>query len=436
MTAIPPDPAATAATAGRVEATDAVAAVLDGLASIRGWQEALYRDLHAHPELPHEEHRTAAAVAARLREAGAHVHEHVGGTGVVGLLRNGVGATVLLRADMDALPINEETGLAYASRVRARDGEDEVPVMHACGHDVHVACLLGAVTLMAQTPQQWAGTLVALFQPAEESADGAKTMLADGLVQVVGDVDVAMAQHVLPMPAGRVGTRSGVTLSAADSLRIIVHGRGAHGSMPHAAVDPVVLAAMIVVRLQTVVAREIAPGSSAVLTVGSIAAGTKSNVIPDHAVLQLNIRTYDDDTRSTILDAIERIVRAECQASGSPREPEFELFDRYPLTENDAGVTDQVAGAFAAHFGDRCGELPQQSASEDFSDLPRAFNAPYTYWGIGGIDPDVYAAADSAGRVAQDIPVNHSAQFAPVVQPTLDTGTEALVVAALAWLQR
>jgi hippurate hydrolase len=261
-------------------------------------------------------------------------------------------------------------------------------------------------------------------------------MLEQGLGSLVGNVDVAMAQHVLPLPAGTVGTRSGPTLSAADSMRITVYGRGAHGSMPQAAVDPVVLAAMIVVRLQTVVAREVAPGDTAVLTVGSLQAGTKSNVIPDHAVLQLNVRTYDEATRVKVLAAIERIVSAECMASGSPRDPELVLFDRYPLTDNDTEVTERVAQAFAGHFGARAGELPQQSASEDFSDIPVWLGAPYTYWGIGGTDPDLYRAAQDAGRVAEDVPVNHSAAFAPVIQPTLDTGTQALVVAALAWLAR
>jgi len=410
---------------------DAAVAVLRDLRAVRVWQEDLYRDLHAHPELPHEEHRTSATISARLREAGCEVHEGIGGTGVVGLLRNGEGPTVLLRADMDALPVREETGLPYASTQTAGDG---APVMHACGHDVHVTCLLGAVTLMAGATGSWSGTLAAVFQPAEETADGAKGMLADGLAALVGRVDVAMAQHVLPYAAGKVATRAGPTLSAADSMRITVHGRGAHGSMPQAAVDPVVLAAMIVVRLQPVVARAVAPGDTAVLTVGSLQAGTKSNVIPDHAVLQLNVRTYDEHTRTTVLSAIERIVRAECDASGSPKEPEFELFDRYPLTDNDADVTGRVADAFAAFVAERAGEMPAQSASEDFSDLPNGLDAPYTYWGIGGIDADLYRTAEQAGRVAQDIPVNHSATFAPVIQPTLDTGTEALVVASLAWL--
>jgi hippurate hydrolase len=217
-------------------------------------------------------------------------------------------------------------------------------------------------------------------------------------------------------------------------MRITLYGRGAHGSMPQAAVDPVVLAAMVVVRLQAVVSREVMPGETAVLTVGSIQAGTKSNVIPDRAVLQLNVRTYTDATRTTILEAIRRIVRAECQASGCPREPDFELFDRFPLTDNDGAATERVEAAFAAFFGDRAQPVGQQSASEDFSDIPTALGAPYTYWFVGGIDVDRYEDAVRSGRVTQDIPVNHSAAFAPVVQPTLDTGTQALVVAALAWL--
>src|SRR3954447_7000733 len=241
--------------------------VLAGLEKSRSWQEELYRQVHQHPELSHHENRTAGLVADRLRGAGYEVHERVGGTGVVGILRNGDGPVVLLRADMDALPVREETGLPYAS---TRVTDDGTPTMHACGHDIHVSCLLGAATLLSDAREQWSGTLVALFQPAEEAADGARGMVEDGLAAIVGDVDVAMARHVLPMPAGVAGTRSGPTLSAADSMRITVHGRGAHGSMPQAAVDPVVLAAMIVVRLQTVVAREVAPTDTAVLTVGSI----------------------------------------------------------------------------------------------------------------------------------------------------------------------
>src|SRR3954470_6828583 len=412
-----------------------VSSVLGGLDECRPWQEELYRDVHRHPELSHQEQRTASKVADRLRTAGYEVHDGIGGTGVVGVLRNGEGPAVLLRADMDALPVQEATGLPYASEVTGSDADgNPVPVMHACGHAVHVTCLAGAAQLLADGREHWSGTLIALFQPAEETGDGARGMVEAGLADLIPAPEVALAQHVLPGPAGGVGTRTGPALTAADSMRVTLYGRGAHGSMPQAAVDPVVLAAMIVVRLQTVVSREVAPGETAVLTVGSIQAGTKSNVIPDRAVLQLNVRTYSDATRTAVLEAIRRIVRAECTASDCPEEPEFELFDRFPLTDNDDAVTGRVESAFDAFFGERAAPIGQGAASEDFSDIPRALGVPYTYWFVGGIDPDTYDAAARAGRVSQDIPVNHSAAFAPVVQPTLDTGTQALMVAALAWL--
>ena len=331
-----------------------------------------------------------------------------------------------MRADMDALPVTEATGLPYAS---AHDG-----VMHACGHDVHVTCLLGAAELFAQASDHWRGTMIAIFQPAEEVGDGARGMAEDGLADLVGPVDVALAQHVFPVPAGQVRTRSGPVLSAADSMRITVYGRGGHGSMPQATVDPVVLASMIVIRLQTIVSREVDPSQTVVLTVGSIQAGTKSNVIGDHAVLELNLRTFDESVRTAVLAAIRRVVIAECQASDSPREPEFELYANFPLTVNDDAVTARVAAAFSEYFGDRAQTMPAGSASEDFSDIPAALGAPYTYWGFGGIDAEAFRAAVAADRTRLDIPVNHSPRFGPVLQPTLDTGTEALVVAGLSWL--
>lgn len=401
-------------------------AVLEHLPEVRAWQEPLYRDLHQHPELSHQERRTAGLVAARLRESGLTVHEGVGGTGVVGVLGNGDGARVLLRADMDALPVTEATGLPYAST--------EPGVMHACGHDVHVTCLLGAAELFARATDHWRGTVITLFQPAEEVGGGARGMVDDGLADLVGPVDVALAQHVFPAPAGQVRTRTGPVLSAADSLRITVYGRGGHGSMPHATVDPVVLASMIVIRLQTIVSREVDPSQTVVLTVGSIQSGTKSNVIGDHAVLELNLRTFDESVRTAVLAAIRRVVIAECQASNSPREPEFEMYDNFPLTVNEDAATARVEAAFSAYFGERVQTMPAASASEDFSEIPAALGAPYTYWGFGGIDEQAFDAAVMADRVSADVPVNHSPRFAPVIQPTLDTGTQALVVAGISWL--
>jgi hippurate hydrolase len=409
--------------------------VLAGLDGIRSDLQGLYKDVHQHPELGFGEQRTAKKASDALRSCGYDVTDGVGGTGVIGVLANGDGPVVMARADMDALPVREQTGLPYASTVTATDPDGaEQPVMHACGHDVHVTCLIGCARLMAQAKVAWRGTFVALFQPSEENGDGADAMIDDGLTSRVPRPDVVLAQHVLPYPAGYVGTRPGSFLSAADSLRITVHGRGAHGSMPQAAVDPVVMAAMIVVRLQTVVSRELAATTPAVLTVGSIHAGSGPNVIPDSAVIQLNVRTYDDASRTQVMDAIERIVTAECEAARAPRAPEIDRISSFPPTVNDQATTRRVADVFASYFGGDAHTIDLQTASEDMSEIPKAFGVPFTYWGIGGIEPGRYAEAVRNGTVAQDIPVNHSTTFAPVVQPTLDTGVSAMTVAALAWL--
>ena len=412
--------------------------VLAGLPDTSNWLEDFYKDLHRHPELSFQETRTAGLAASKLKELGFEVIERVGKTGVVGVMRNGDGKTVLARADMDALPVRESTGLPYSSEVKQKDGSgNTVDVSHACGHDVHVTCLLGAAELMAKAKNAWCGTLVTLFQPAEEVAGGAKAMLDDGLRERIPKPDVALAQHVLSFPAGKIGTTAGPVLSAGDSVRITLYGKGAHGSMPHNAVDPVVLAAMVVLRLQTIVSRETKPGEFAVLTVGSSVAGSKSNIIADRAVLLANLRTYDMNVRRRMIESIERIVRAECEASGSPKPAEFEYFDQYPLTTNDAGVTDRVTKAFREHFGtEAVFDLGRQTASEDFSIVPDAFGTPYVFWGLGGIDPAKYQAAVDAGRVEQDIPVNHSEFFAPVVEPTLSVGTQAMVVAAMTYLAK
>lgn len=397
--------------------------VLSRIEAVQDWLEDVYVRLHENPELSSEEVETARYVTDLLSSWGYDV-QHVGG-GVVGVLANGEGPTVLGRADMDGLPVVEATGLPYASTRTTTDATGgTVGVMHACGHDVHVTAGLGAARLLAEARDAWSGTYVALFQPAEETAAGARAMVADGLVDRVPRPDVAFAQHVLTSPAaGEVATAPGAVLSAGDSIRITVFGTGSHGSMPHLGVDPVVIAASVVMRLQTVVAREIAPSAFGVVTVGSVQAGSKSNIIPDRAVLLVNVRTYDLAVRETILSAIERIVRGECAASGSPQEPTFEYYDQYPLTANDTGVVDTVTQAFRRHFGEeRVRPMEPAPASEDFSIVPDAFGIPYCYWGLGGFLPGT------------PVYPNHNPKFAPAMEPTLRTGAEALVVAALSYL--
>jgi amidohydrolase len=411
--------------------------IVAGYDDLAPGQEAFYKDLHEHPELSHQEHRTAQQVAGKLREYGFAVQEGIGGTGVVGSLSNGSGPAVLLRCELDALPVREDTGAPYASTATARDASGhEVPVAHACGHDMHMACMLGMAKLMADQRDQWAGTLFTLFQPAEETGDGAQGMVDDGLRKRMPAVpDVALTQHLLPGIARTVATCPGPFMSAEDSIKLTVYGRGGHGAMPQHTVDPVVLAAMIIVRLQTVVSREVAPGDTAVLSVGGIQSGTASNLIPDHATLLLNLRSYAEPVRQRMLAAVHRIVRAECQASGSPRDPEFDTLASFPLTDNDPATTNRVASAFAAQFGDSAGPIEPQTVSEDFGAIPGALGIPYTYWSIGFTDRQTYLAAEKEGRLG-DLPTNHSPKFLPPMQPCLRTGTVALVTAALAWLAR
>ena len=398
--------------------------------------EELYKDLHRHPELSMRETRTAGIVAERLRALGYEVTTGVGVTGVVGVLKNGAGPTVMLRADMDALPMAEDTGLPYeATGVTTTDADGAtVGLAHSCGHDMHITWLLGAAEIMAGQRALWQGTLMLVAQPGEETAEGAAAMVADMPEGRFPKPDIILGQHVMVGESGTVTYRPGVVLSAGDSLKIKLFGRGGHGSMPESTVDPVVMAAATVLRLQTIVSREVAPTEPAVLTVGSLQAGTKENIIPDDATIKLNMRTYSEDTREYMLGAIRRICCAECDASGAPREPEFSTINRYPLTENDLAATLQVETAFKAQFGDQAllGAKPAP-ASEDFSVFGRTWKVPYVFWFIGGTDPDQYAQAIAAGK-RNSIPSNHSPQFAPVIHPTLTTGLQAMLAAAGAWL--
>jgi len=400
--------------------------ILTNLDDILTRLRQVYREIHQHPELSLEEHATAERIETELSRLDVEV-QRIGGTGVVAVIRNGTGPTVLARADTDALPVAEQTGLEYSSQI---DG-----AMHACGHDMHVATLLGAVEVLATNKDSWSGTSIGLFQPAEETAQGAQAMLDDGLVDKIPTPEVALSQHVMPTEAGTIGTSAGPILSAGDSLKIIVYGRGAHGSMPHNAVDPVVLASSIVMRLQTIVSRETKPGEFAVVTVGALNAGSKSNIIADRAELLLNLRTYDPELRQRIMAAIERIVRAECEASGSPQEPEFEYYDQFPLTHNDPTVNEKVTEAFTQFFGSEAVyETKPYTASEDSSRIPDAFDIPYAYWFIGSVAPEKYRRALEQGTLSEDIPANHSPFFAPEIDPTLEIGVQTQVVAALAYL--
>ncbi|WP_432560597.1 amidohydrolase [Granulicoccus sp. GXG6511] len=398
-------------------------AVLQSLDTTNAWQEELYIHLHQNPELSMQETETAAEITRRLESFGYAVQQ-IGG-GVVGVMENGDGPTVLFRADIDALPVEETTGLPYASTKTGVDAAgNTVPIMHACGHDMHVAAGLGAAELLSQNKDKWSGTYIALFQPGEETAEGAQAMVDDGLVDKVPTPDVALGQHVLTVPeAGKVGTTAGPMLSTGACIRVKVWGKGSHGSMPHLGIDPVLLSAAIVQRLQGIVAREIAPSQFGVVTVGSLQAGFKANIIPDSATLLLNIRAYDMEVRKILIAAIERIVKAECEASNSPKPPEIELYESFPLTDNDEIVSDRITDAFRAHFGeDRVEKLSPIPASEDFSNIPSAWGIPYTYWGFGGFTPGMTVLP------------NHNPGFAPAIQPSLRTGTEAAVVAILAYL--
>ena len=396
----------------------------------------LYKDLHRHPELGFQEHRTAGIVANHLRQAGFAVTTGIGRTGVVGVLQNGEGPTALLRADMDALPVREETGLDYASTVMTTDADGAtVPVAHACGHDLHTTCLLGAAQLLADDRSRWSGTALLVFQPAEELGAGAQAMVDDGLFDRFPKPDVVLGQHVSPLPAGKIAGHPGPSYAASDSLRVRLVGRGAHGSMPEASVDPVVMAAATVLRLQTVISREIPSTATAVLTVGSVHAGGAANVIPGHAELQLNIRSYDAGVRQRILDAVERIVRGEAETAGAPEVPTITEIERFPIVTNDPAALGRTLDAVGAWLGP--GNILDPGAgagSEDVGILATSSGAPLSYWLLGGADPSLFTTGDMTDPALLQVPSNHSPHYAPVIEPTLPIGVAALVTAARTWL--
>ncbi|MGG7104000.1 amidohydrolase [Rhodococcus sp. 24CO] len=397
---------------------------------------ALYKDLHSHPELGFQEHRTAEIVATRLTSLGFDVTTGIGKTGVVGVLKNGPGPTALLRADMDALPVKEDTGLDYASTVTATDQNGKtVPVAHACGHDLHTTCLLGAAQILSTDTSSWSGTLLLVFQPAEELGAGSQAMVDDGLFDKVPKPDVVLGQHVAPLPAGKIAGHAGPSYAGSDSLRVRLVGKGAHGSMPENSVDPVVMAAETVLRLQTIVSREVPSTAIAVLTVGSIHAGDAANVIPGEAELQLNIRSYDSAVRERILSSVDRIVRGEAATAGAPEEPTITEIERFPIVVNDPAALGKTLDAFAAWLGqDNILDPGAGAGSEDVGILATSSGAQLSYWLLGGTDPSLFTTGDMTDPALRTVPSNHSPHYAPVIEPTLTIGVSALVTATRTWL--
>jgi len=402
--------------------------------------EAIYKNLHAHPELSFMEVNTAALLAQELRAAGFEVTEKVGNTGVVGVLKNGPGPTVLVRADMDALPIKEATGLPYASTAVVKDlSGKEQPAMHACAHDSHVTGLIGTARVLAALKDRWSGTLVFIGQPAEEIAGGARAMLADGLYTRFPKPDYALSLHTwAQLPAGVIGYGEGPFMAGSGGVDIVVRGVSGHGSSPHLAKDPVVLAAEIVGLLQTIVSRELKPGTVAVVTVGSIHGGTKRNIIPEEVKLELTLRAFDDEVMQQMIAAIRRISTGLGVAAGLPadRLPVVTISpDSIGVTDNEAALTRRMAGVFTAWLGaDRVQAFPAVTAAEDFSLYGKTTDhVPTMLWFVGATAPEKFAEAKLTG-----VPVasNHNFGFAPVPEPTLKAAVTSMSAAVLELLAK
>jgi amidohydrolase len=392
--------------------------------------ESLYIDLHKNPELSLHEEKTSAKLAERMRKLGYDVTTNVGGFGIVAILKNGPGPTLMIRTDMDALPVLEQTGLPYASKVTTHDDAGiEVPVMHACGHDVHMATWIGTATILAKSKDLWKGTLMFIGQPAEERIVGAKMMLEAGLFQKFPKPDVALAIHDHDKtPAGTVGVVPGYLMANSDAIDMIIYGRGGHGAYPQSTVDPIVIAARTVVALQTIVARENNPLDPAVITVGSIHGGTKSNIIPDEVKLQLTVRSYKPEVREHLIAAIERIAKAESAAALAPKEPLVKVVESTKATYNDPALTERVGKVLRAALGDdNVLQPPPEMGAEDFSEFVGA-GVPGVYLWVGAVAPAKIEAAKAGGP---PLPTTHSSLFAPEREPTLRTAVLAETLAAL-----
>lgn len=387
---------------------------------------ALYVDIHQHPELSGHETQTAQKIAERMRNLGYDVTEHVGGTGVVAIMKNGAGPTIMLRTELDALPLEEKTGLPYASTVRTKDDSGrDVSVMHACGHDLHMAAIVATAEIMAHSKDKWHGTLMLVGQPAEETISGAKAMVNDGLLTRFPKPDAALALHVgNELAAGKIGMVSGIYNTNSDALRITIYGKGGHGASPHTTVDPIVIAARTILALQTIVSREVKPGEVAIVTVGYIHAGTKNNIIPETAELGLTVRTYKPEIRKQVLAAITRITKAEAEAAGAPREPSIERTEGTNAVYNEPALGQRLRGPLEAALGkDNVVTEEPIRASEDFSVFIES-GIPGFYFSLGGADPEKLAQANARGN---QLPSNHSPLFAPDVDPALRTAITAEV---------
>ncbi|HTO96532.1 MAG TPA: amidohydrolase [Myxococcales bacterium] len=407
------------------------ASSLAGLDQLYPQLDALYLDLHQHPELSSQEKRTSAKMAEELRKAGYEVTAGVGGTGVVGILRNGKGPTVLLRTELDALPVQEKTGLPYASTATVVNAQGQtVPVMHACGHDAHMAGWVGAATLLARMKDRWRGTVLMIGQPAEETVQGAKAMLADGLFQKFPKADFALAVHdSSDLPAGKVFYVPGYAMAAVDSVDVTIFGRGGHGAKPNTTIDPVVIAARVVLAAQTMVSREKDPLEPAVVTVGSIHGGTKHNIIPDEVKLQITMRSFSPAVRKQLREGIERIAKAEAAAARAPKEPEVKFSEPLDATWNDPALTRRVVAAVAKQMGaENVAETRPEMVAEDFGEFGKAAGAPSVLLRVGAAPP---AKVEEAARTGASLPSLHSSGFAPDREPTIKTAATALTVSAL-----